>query len=127
MTDDNCPIYRKENIAVWKTKDKFLVYLSCSWRKNEGKSYPQTWYYMPKRKRWPWTCKALQWLCGLTGHELSKTEWGYGGGKYADRWCRWCNKMIVVPKESIYFQFKKSDRYPNPKELMNGVGKELPE
>jgi hypothetical protein len=68
--------------------------------------YPQTWYLMPKRNRWPRLVKFLQFLCVIfTGHELSKTEWGYGGGKYADRWCRWCNKMISVPLESTYFQF----------------------
>jgi hypothetical protein len=27
---------------------------------------------------------------------------GYGGDK-ADRWCRWCNKMVQVPKTSVYF------------------------
>ena len=42
----------------------------------------------------------LEWLCGkLTGHELSKTEWGYGGGKFVDRNCRWCDKVIKVPKQ----------------------------
>lgn len=49
-------------------------------------------------------------MCGLTGHELSRTEWGYCGGQYADRWCRWCNKMIKVPKESVYFNFEKSKK-----------------
>lgn len=40
----------------------------------------------------------LQWICGfLTGHEISKTEWGYGGGKFADCNCRWCDHVIKVP------------------------------
>lgn len=116
-------------------KSKFLLWLSENWKKNQGTNYPQTWYYMPPR----WSRKAkylnsnkvkhhligyplrrfLEFLCGLFGgHELSKTEWGYGGGLYADRWCRWCDKLIQVPKESIYFQFKDSD----PMGLMKNVG-----
>ncbi len=88
-------------------KTKLLSFISKNWTKNQGKDYPQTWNYMPKR--FPWTKALLQFLCNLFGgHELSKTEWGYGGGEYADKWCRWCNKMVQVPKESIYFQFKGS-------------------
>ncbi len=34
----------------------------------------------------------------MTGHEISKTEWGYGGGLFVDRNCRWCDKVIKVPK-----------------------------
>lgn len=57
----------------------------------------------------------IEFLCGIFGgHELSETEWGYSGGNTADRHCRWCDKAIVVPKESILFQFKESD----PKTLM---------
>ena len=91
-------------------KAKILIWMSKDWKKNDDKDYVQTWYYMPKRKWFPWTRAGLQVLCGLFGgHELSKTEWGYGGGDTADRWCRWCDKLIEVPKESIYFQFKESD------------------
>jgi len=102
-------------------KRRFLIWLSKNWKKNDGKSYVQTWYYMPKSKNFPRLRKLLQVLCGiLGGHELSKTEWGYGGGDKADRWCRWCDKLIQVPKESVYFQFKECDS----KNLMNLVGKE---
>lgn len=62
--------------------------------------YPQLWYCWPKwtGRRHPRIFRARTWLCGkLTGHELSKTEWGYGGGKYADMNCRWCDKTIRVP------------------------------
>ena len=39
-------------------------------------------------------CLADSAVCG---HEISKTEWGYGGGAFIDHWCRWCNEMIEVP------------------------------
>ena len=78
-------------------KAKFLSWLSKNWSKNKDKNYPQTWNYMSKFNRFPKIKKFLRWLCGVCGgHELSKTEWGYGGGDYADRWCRWCDKMIRV-------------------------------
>jgi len=49
----------------------------------------------------------LQDLCGmLTGHELSNTEFGYGGKGMVDRWCRWCNKLIQIPKDESYFPEK---------------------
>ncbi|KKL23295.1 hypothetical protein LCGC14_2426800 [marine sediment metagenome] len=69
--------------------------------------YPQLWYCMPKRyaynrtgeKRRTFISLFLQWLCGIfTGHELSKTEWGYGGGELLDRNCRWCDKYFSIPK-----------------------------
>lgn len=76
--------------------------------------YPQTWWmkkYIPLRvgKRW-FVYKEkhyhnplyyiLTGLCGiLTGHEKSNTEYGYGGGKYIDRNCRWCDKVILEPIE----------------------------
>lgn len=68
----------------------------------EGRQgYPQTWWIVAK---WPkWLRIAIQWVCGKTGHELSTTEWGYGGGDKADCWCRWCNKLVEVPKTSVYF------------------------
>ncbi len=65
------------------------------------KDYPQTWYYMP---HWKPTKLFLQWLCGIIcGHEHSKTEWGFGGGKFVDHWCRWCNKCIQVPISEARF------------------------
>lgn len=92
--------------------------------KGEGmgkERYFQTWTWMGKLRRcgFPTLVKIIQFVCGLKGHELSKTEWGYGGGEYADRWCRWCNKHIVVPKDSIRFAFKDNS------ELMNLLGKEI--
>ena len=70
--------------------------------------YPQLWYCMPRRwkrdKEGNILRRAiprliLEKLCGwLTGHELSKSEWGYGGGKFVDHHCRWCDKVIKVPK-----------------------------
>lgn len=116
-------------------KAKFMIWLSKNWEKNKDTNYPQTWYYMPPRWKWVWSAesqierpiphpvgfkarKIIEFLCGLIGgHELSKTEWGYGGGKYADRHCRWCDKVIKVPIESIYFQFKDS----NTKSLMDEI------
>jgi hypothetical protein len=74
------------------------------------KGYFQTWSYVAKIRRIPLIgrllSKILQSVCGVFGHELSKTEWGYGGGDTCDRWCRWCNKLIIVPKTSIQFAFK---------------------
>ena len=51
--------------------------------------------------------KPIQWLCGFCGgHEISKTEWSYGGGDLTEVWCRWCDKMKQVPKTSVMFQNK---------------------
>lgn len=73
------------------------------------KGYPQTMYYVVKLQKVPWIgrllCRAAQAICGLRGHELSKTDGGYGGGEQADRWCRWCNKLIKVPKTELMFVF----------------------
>jgi len=76
--------------------------------------YPQTWWmkkYIPLNlcRRWiiyKGKCLhnplyyILTSLCGLlTGHEKSATEYGYGGGDYIDRNCRWCDKVILEPIE----------------------------
>jgi hypothetical protein len=67
------------------------------------KDYPQTWYFMP---HWKIFSLPLQYLCGLIcNHEPSKTEWGYGGGEYCDTWCRWCDKLLKINKESARFMF----------------------
>lgn len=78
-----------------------------NWTKSRW-AYPQLWYCMPRY--WVRDSKGapvrraklrpiLETLCGwFTGHELSKTEWGYGGGKFVDHNCRWCDKVIKVPK-----------------------------
>lgn len=87
------------------------------------KGYFQTWTWMSKLRRWglPTLVLFLQFLCGLRGHEPSKTEWGYGGGEYADSWCRWCNKFLQVPKSSVWFRNREA------KNLMSLVGKEIHE
>ena len=89
------------------------------------KDYFQTWQYVSKIRRikfiGKFLSKTIQFICGLRGHELSKTEWGYGGGDTADCWCRWCNKLIEVPKDSIRFRFKESS------DMMKLVGKNIKE
>jgi len=97
-------------------KKKFLIWLCKNWKKNKDTDYVQTWYYMPQKR---WLRNLLQWICGKTHHEPSDTEWGYGGGNYADGWCRWCNKMFQVPKESVYFKHREA------RGLMNLVGREF--
>lgn len=60
-------------------------------------AYPQLWYSWPI-KRGTEARARLERCCGfLAGHELSMTEWGYGGGKFVDHNCRWCDKQIKVP------------------------------
>jgi hypothetical protein len=90
-----------------------------------GEKYFQTWPYVSKINRIKFIGKPLvkiiQFICGLFDHELSKTEWGYGGGDTADCWCRWCNKLIEVPKDSIRFRFKGSS------EMMKLIGKNIKE
>ena len=118
------PLWKPNRFNLWRSWFKFLlitVFRPIEYTRNEPNSnYPQSWYWVTKIRPRFLQCMP-KFLCGiLTGHELSKTEWGYGGGRYADRWCRWCNKRFLVPKESIYFQFKESD----PKELMSMVGKD---
>jgi hypothetical protein len=76
--------------------------------------YPQLWYCMPRRwvkervKFYPNGQPALrrakprlviERICEfLTGHEISETEMGYGGGGLVDRNCRWCDRSIQIPK-----------------------------
>ena len=88
---------------LWNRHVLCFVTLLHPKNQSENRSeYPQLWYCMPRRfiegkltKR----AAMLQWLCKrFTGHEISKTEWGYGGGKFVDRNCRWCDKVIKVPK-----------------------------
>ena len=99
--------YTKESAnCLQRLKTRILAILASLLPSNKltqrRRQYPQLWYCMPSNKL---LRKALQFLCGLLGgHELSETEWGYGGGKYADRWCRWCDKLVKVPRESILFK-----------------------
>lgn len=67
----------------------------------EEERYIQTWQHvckLPKMIR-----KPIQWLCGLRGHEWSKTESGYAGGNKADVWCRWCNRHAQIPADESPF------------------------
>jgi hypothetical protein len=83
--------------------------------------YFQTWMYVSRINRiagGKYVVKTIQFICGLRGHELSKTEWGYGGGEFADCWCRWCNKFIQVPKSVVQFTHKDATQ------LMKQVGTE---
>jgi len=66
-----------------------------NWKYNR-KSYPQLWdtwsWIAPKKSK---RKNLLYFICGiLTGHEVSETEWGYRGGNYIDRNCRWCDKVM---------------------------------
>jgi hypothetical protein len=89
---------------------KFLVFY-C---KESDKDYFQTGFYVANLDKFH--KKIFRFLCGIiTKHPPSKTEWGYGGGDYADRWCRWCDKQYQMPKESVYFT------HPNSKSLMKQV------
>lgn len=91
-------------------KHKIMTWIASKLPKNKIErrhEYPQTWWYMPKKMRW--IRRVMQWGCKwVGGHEISKTEWEYGGGDFAIRRCRWCDAPIKVPRESIRFQFKGS-------------------
>ena len=104
-------------IARWHPKNK----------SENRQGYPQLWYCMPRR----WVIDKyseykrakprllLEWLCGiLTGHELSETEWGYGGGGLVDRNCRWCDKCFSIPIEEEptkgYYLEELLNQAPNP-------------
>jgi len=89
----------------------FIASFLPSNQTGDRSDYPQTWWCMPKcwkTKKESCGCDSmvltrrsafLQGVCKVfTGHEISKTEWGYGGGKFVDRHCRWCDKLIKVPK-----------------------------
>jgi len=105
---------------IWNTFwISIFLFLAKLHPKNAGKeNYPQLWNCWPKwTAKWSGLgyCKGHGdnvkarvnplWfirtrLCGfLTGHELSETEWGYGGGRFVDRNCRWCDLLIQVPKQ----------------------------
>ena len=70
--------------------------------------YPQTWYFMP---RWRPLRRLLQIVHGWLGHEISKTEWGYGGGEFVDGNCRWCDAHIDVPYDKAHFYFPQCRAY----------------
>ena len=83
----------------------FSMGFPANWRMAR-RAYPQLWYCWPR-----WSGRghrrifnARIKICGfLTGHEPSSTEWGYGGGEFADGNCRWCDFSISIPlQESIW-------------------------
>lgn len=60
--------------------------------------YFQTWpYVFDLRRNWPRLVRAIQFMCGLFGHEISQTEWSYWGGPCCDVRCRWCDKLMQMP------------------------------
>lgn len=101
---------------------RLLIWIAKLLPKNKKKSYPQLWYYWgwlgPKIKQgsdnYRLPHRVLHRTCQfLTGHEPSNTEWGYGGGNYVDRWCRWCNYKLSVRIEEEILPKKMKD-------IMNG-------
>jgi len=85
----------------------------CRWlfamhKSNKGKDYIQGWYCIgvrhgPKyRFRRPLIESACEFI---TGHEISDTEWGWGGGERVDCHCRWCDKVFTVPVTEARFRF----------------------
>ena len=106
-------------VAKWHPKNKIKGY---------REKYPQLWYCMPKRwkevkgeyypngqpklKRRPLRI-IIEHICGfLTGHEISKTESGYGGGRFIDKNCRWCDRVIQVPIEECELPKEMTDIMP---------------
>lgn len=76
------------------TIQKLLVRLARMHPKNHKhgrEAYPQLWYVLPNNRIIKWLCKHL------IGHEPSQTERGYAGGRFEDRWCRWCNQHMILP------------------------------
>jgi len=77
--------------------------------------YPQFWLVRP---HFMW--RQVQDVCDVfVGHELSETEWGYGGGEYADLHCRWCDRCFQVRLEDTY------DKFPHARQMawkMNQLG-----
>lgn len=96
-----CMISRKKTESLYG-KGKMDVENYLSWLQ-----YPQAWnfiHHYPFSRRWliirghyirnP-IYRMLTVFCGLLiGHEKSATEYGYGGGSFIDRNCRWCDKAL---------------------------------
>jgi hypothetical protein len=86
-------------------KSRILSAIFRPFMDDEGRrAYPQSWWFVPVHEsfwrflRWP-----IQTSCRiLGGHELSANESAYAGCDYIDKWCRWCNKRVRVPKETIH-------------------------
>ncbi len=108
MVDDNMPAIREMTPfdmfwhKIWFNTWLARTIFSKRFWNEPFDDYPQSWYYMP---HWKWLRTPLQFLCGLRGHEPSKTEWGYGGGGKVDTWCRWCNHVSQVPISEARFRY----------------------
>lgn len=62
--------------------------------------YIQTWYLMPS---WKPLRRLFQHIHGIIwSHTPSKTEWGYGGGNFADLHCRWCDQLMRMPIDETF-------------------------
>lgn len=98
----NCP--NRENIrAAYRTTGLSGAELETAVEETveRERQYPQLFNVWPSwtSRRNPRIYRLRTVLCGfLTGHELSETEWGYGGGNLVDRNCRWCDLLIQIPK-----------------------------
>ena len=76
--------------------------------KNRGKDYVQGWYCIGIRHGPKYKYRRIfaETICRLlTNHEISKTEWSYGGGEWIDCHCRWCDKVIRISSEEARFRF----------------------
>ena len=118
-------------ISRIRTYYKYYITLSIDREQSfRWLKYPQTWNMMPKEwketkelypngnkkliRKHPRSIKFLEWLCGvLTGHEISNTERGYGGGKFYDYHCRWCDKLIQIPTSEMPSDDWMRDMYDN--------------
>lgn len=95
-----------------RTKTRELL---MAWAKKVYKTRPNkalkdghtTRYIIGKVKRVPFIgMKILHPVVAgicftLIGHEHSGDR-GYGGGKYADIWCNWCDWVLKVPVDEVY-------------------------
>lgn len=62
---------------------------------SDGRWYPQTWGLVSRLPAW--MQRLARRVCARRGHRMSRTEWGYDGGRHLDVWCRWCNHYASVP------------------------------
>jgi hypothetical protein len=105
-------IANKARVIVKKMLPVLARFHPYNWKDAERWTYPQTWALSHRiAPRWNKRLKKqnifqrtlrreiLERLCWhVTGHEISRTEWGYGGGKFVDRHCRWCDAVLKIPK-----------------------------
>lgn len=72
--------------------------------------YPQTWAWVERLPR-SWVTRIQRWCGHITGHAWSRTECGYGGGRFFDVWCRWCDYESQIPVEEMPSRSGLIDRY----------------